>query len=65
MARHSGYLLKQLQHLATPAPEGELSDADLLEQFLSRSDEQAFAALLRRHGPLRWTVCQRELEQRA
>jgi RNA polymerase sigma factor (sigma-70 family) len=36
-------------------------DADLLESFLSRRDEAAFEALLRRHGPMVLGVCRRVL----
>ncbi len=41
---------------------GALADADdghLLEQFVAHQDEAAFAALLRRHGPMVWGICQR------
>src|SRR5262249_28911995 len=37
---------------------------DLLEQFVAQRDEAAFAALLRRHGPMVWRVCQRLLTDR-
>jgi RNA polymerase sigma factor (sigma-70 family) len=39
-------------------------DGDLLEQFVAQRDEAAFAALLRRHGPMVWRVCQRLLTDR-
>src|SRR5262249_27321107 len=41
---------------AVPQPDGEL-----LEQYAARHDEAAFAALVRRHGPLVWSVCRRLL----
>jgi RNA polymerase sigma factor (sigma-70 family) len=37
---------------------------ELLEQFVAQRDEAAFAALLRRHGPMVWGVCQRLLAHR-
>src|SRR5262249_55986395 len=37
------------------------TDAELLQDFLTRRDGGAFAALLARHGPLVWGVCRRIL----
>jgi RNA polymerase sigma factor (sigma-70 family) len=56
-----------LRHLCRAAllPRGDgPSDADLLESFLSRRDEAAFEALLRRHGPMVLGVCRRVLGNR-
>src|SRR5947208_6910299 len=36
-----------------------LSDRQLIEQFVSRRDEIAFEALVRRHGPMVLGVCRR------
>lgn len=41
------------------------SDVQLLEVFLARGDESAFEALVRRHGPLVYGVCQRVLRNAA
>lgn len=38
-----------------------LSDGQLLEMFVRRRDESAFAALVRRHGPMVLSVCRRVL----
>jgi RNA polymerase sigma-70 factor (ECF subfamily) len=39
----------------------ELSDAQLLEHFVARREEEAFSALVRRHGPLVLGICRRLL----
>jgi RNA polymerase sigma factor (sigma-70 family) len=40
---------------------GDLTDAQLLDLFLSRHDERAFEALIYRHGPMVLGVCKRTL----
>src|SRR6478672_1879057 len=39
--------------------EPRATDGDLLGQFLADRDEQAFACLVQRHGPLVFGVCRR------
>jgi len=39
-----------------------LTDAQLLQEYLSRREEAALAALVRRHGPMVWGVCRRVLQ---
>src|SRR5260370_41543056 len=42
----------------------EAADVRLLEQFVERGDEAAFATLLRRYGPMVFGVCRRVLRDR-
>jgi RNA polymerase sigma factor (sigma-70 family) len=54
-------LLQHLRRLASaPAPDAE-PDAALLAGFVRSRDEDAFAALVRRHGPMVLGVCRRIL----
>jgi RNA polymerase sigma factor (sigma-70 family) len=52
-------LLRYLRRLAPPSQPA--SDARLLEQFVRCRDEDAFAALLARHGPMVLGACRRVL----
>ena len=59
---HRSTLLAYLRRLGgAAAMDG--SDAELLERFATQRDETAFEALLRRHGPLVWSVCRRVLAE--
>ena len=56
--------LKQLQRLFNLGAVGTMTDAQLLEWFVSRRDEAAAAAfeqLVIRHGPMVLDVCRRVL----
>src|SRR6516164_3378342 len=51
-----------IQHLRSVVGDGaEMTDERLLEDYISRRDEAAFAALVRRHGPMVRGVCRRVL----
>jgi RNA polymerase sigma factor (sigma-70 family) len=51
-----------LDYLKRLAPRGsQAPDRELLERFAVRGDEMAFAAVVRRHGPMVWGVCLRQL----
>ena len=41
--------------------EADISDAELLGRFAHTRDGAAFAELVRRHGPLVWNICRRQL----
>jgi RNA polymerase sigma factor (sigma-70 family) len=56
-----GAVLGHLRQWAGAGDGGELTDAQLLERFARRHEEAAFAALVRRHGPMVWGVCRRLL----
>src|SRR5437016_4222356 len=45
-------ILRFIRKIAADGETAGLSDRQLLERFIARRDEAAFAALLSRHGPL-------------
>jgi RNA polymerase sigma factor (sigma-70 family) len=57
-----GALLQHLRRMVGPRA-GGLTDADLLERFVSDGDEAAFEVLVWRHGPMVQSVCRRVLRQ--
>jgi RNA polymerase sigma factor (sigma-70 family) len=57
-----GALLEFLRSALGARCPGDPTDADLLERFADRRDEEAFATLLQRHGPLVLNVCRRVLD---
>ena len=52
-----GAALRQINRLFADGVVAGLSDAQLLERFLSQGDAGAFEALLGRHGPMVLSVC--------
>jgi hypothetical protein len=44
--------IEQLRKIAFPPDGGELTDGKLLERFLAQHEEEAFEALVRRHGSM-------------
>ena len=59
-----GTVLRHVRMLAAAQGGEGRSDSELLEAFLSRQDQMAFAALVQRHGPMVLNVCRRVLRQR-
>jgi RNA polymerase sigma factor (sigma-70 family) len=53
--------MRQLRGVILARDASGFSDAQLLEGFLHHRDEAAFAALVRRHGPMVFGVCRRVL----
>src|SRR5437879_2018263 len=58
-------VLRHLRRMAHAEGAGEQSDAELLEDFVVRRVEVAFAALVERHGPMVLGVCRRLLRNEA
>src|SRR5579872_5643557 len=54
-------LIRHLRRIAGTGAAVETTDRDLLLRFSANGDEDAFAALVRRHGPLVWSACRRVL----
>ncbi len=60
-----GMALQQIQRLFDEGTLLGLTDAQLLERFLDRRDEGAFAALVARHGPMVLAVCRGVLKDQS
>jgi DNA-directed RNA polymerase specialized sigma24 family protein len=54
-------VLRYLRRLAAGADTDPVPDRELLDRFVARQDEEAFAALVRRHGPMVLRLCRRSL----
>ena len=54
-------LLEQVRRTMLAQGGSGFSDRTLLESFVQQHDQAAFSAIVRRHGPLVWSVCQRIL----
>jgi RNA polymerase sigma factor (sigma-70 family) len=54
-------VLQTMRRAAHPPEEAGLTDGQLLEIYVRSREEAAFAALVRRHGPMVWGVCRRIL----
>src|SRR5687767_11739130 len=59
-----GALLRHLRRRAGVPPGDDPADGALLGRFAAARDEAAFAALVRRHGPMVLGVCRRVLGHR-
>src|SRR5262245_28310382 len=58
---HLSLVLRNIRQLANVYPADDATDGQLLAQFAACRQETAFAALLKRHGPMVLNVCQRLL----
>ena len=54
-------LAKHLRTLSAAARAESVPDGEFLQRFAAQRDEEAFATLVRRHGPMVLRVCQRVL----
>jgi RNA polymerase sigma factor (sigma-70 family) len=60
-SEHLDTVLRQLRRLIGPREADALSDGQLLQRFALRREEEAFALLVQRHGPMVLGVCRRVL----
>src|SRR6516162_7191602 len=54
-------VIQTLRRVSLPHDGADLTDGQLLESYVRGRQDEAFAALLRRHGPMVWGVCRRVL----
>jgi len=58
-AAHMDSVIRHLRRTVLRQDDAGRSDAELLASFISQTDDTAFAALARRHGPMVFGVCRR------
>jgi RNA polymerase sigma factor (sigma-70 family) len=58
-------MLESVLRRVAPMADTITGDAELLRRFAADRDESAFAAIVRRHGPLVWAVCRSLLPHEA
>jgi RNA polymerase sigma factor (sigma-70 family) len=57
----AGIVLRHIRDLVASENTGKLLDRQLLERFTTAHEQEAFATLIRHHGPLVLSVCRRVL----
>jgi len=60
---HWSPVLRYLRRIAAPNQVGQTSDRVLLDRFVRTRDEEAFAALVKRHAAMVLAVCRRVLPE--
>src|SRR5262249_47741181 len=60
-SRHLSKVLQHLRYIISGKGAGDAADSQLLKQFISQQDENAFRKLLDRYGPMVMGVCGRAL----
>ena len=58
---HWSPVLRYIRKIAAPKHIGQIPDGDLLHRFVTVHDEEAFAALVKRHSAMVMGVCRRVL----
>jgi RNA polymerase sigma factor (sigma-70 family) len=60
-ASHFKSVVQTLRRATLAGDDGGRTDGQLLERYVRSREEAAFAALVRRHGPMVWGICRRML----